>query len=120
MTGRVIDDGYVERARESPPRSPHASDGLARPDVVWFGESLPGEVFEASVRAMRDCSVCLAIGTSALVEPAASLPLLASETGAMLVEINPQSTPLSPCADIRIRYGAGAALVALATAIEGL
>jgi NAD-dependent deacetylase len=69
--------------------------GLLRPDVVWFGESLPSEVLEAAWAAAGHCRVMLVIGTSAVVHPAASLPLLALRNGARLVEVNPAETPLS-------------------------
>jgi len=77
-----------------PPRCPHCGDYL-RPDVVWFGESLPYEALATAVAAARACDVFLSIGTSAVVQPAASLPLEALQTGATIVEINPQPTPLS-------------------------
>lgn len=53
--------------------------GLLRPDVVWFGEMLPEGVFEKGAQAARQCELFLCIGTSAVVYPAASLPLLAKE-----------------------------------------
>lgn len=118
QTGRVIDDAYIENASDVPPKSPHSNAGLARPDVVWFGEMLPAEVLDAAVAAIGSCAVCLAIGTSALVEPAASLPLLAKQSGATLIEINPADTPLSLHADYRVRQPAGEALKALAEALE--
>jgi len=76
------------------PRCP-ACNGLLRPDVVWFGESLPGDALEAAFQAARQADVFLSIGTSALVEPAASLPMIALQAGAVLVEINPETTPIS-------------------------
>jgi NAD-dependent deacetylase len=118
VTGKPIDDELIRAATDVPPRSPHAEDGLARPDVVWFGEMLPAAVLDAAVQALRSCDACLAIGTSALVEPAASLPLLARESGAMLVEINPAETPLSQHADHCLRYSASVALTALAHALQ--
>jgi NAD-dependent deacetylase len=94
---------------ELPPRCP-ACGALARPDVVWFGEALPGDVLGAALDAARRCKLMLVIGTSALVQPAASLPLLALENGAHLVEINPQPTPLSHLADEVLREPAAQAL----------
>lgn len=73
--------------------------GLARPDVVWFGENLPAPAIHAAIEAAQSCQVCLVIGTSGLVHPAASLPHLARQHGARLVEINPELTPLSPQMD---------------------
>jgi NAD-dependent deacetylase len=79
---------------EIPPHCPHCG-ALARPDVVWFGESLPAEALATAFAAAQRCQVMLVIGTSAVVQPAASLPLVALQRGAYVVEINPQPTPLS-------------------------
>ncbi len=68
----------------------------ARPNVVWFGEALPQAIFGQAVEAFHNAELALVIGTSAVVEPAASLALLAKEQGAYLIEINPEPTPLSP------------------------
>ena len=94
-----------------PPRCP-SCDALARPDVVWFGESLPGDALDAAFAAARRCQLMLVVGTSALVHPAASLPLLALERGAYVVEINPHPTPLSAVVDEAIRRPAADALPA--------
>ncbi len=94
---------------EIPPRCPRCG-ALARPDVVWFGESLPGEALDAAFAAARRCRLMLVVGTSAVVQPAASLPLLALQGGARVVEINPQPTPLSDVADEVIRRLAAEAL----------
>jgi NAD-dependent deacetylase len=64
---------------------------LLRPDVVWFGESLPAAGLERAERAARDCEVFLSVGTSNLVEPAASLPWLAANAGALVIVVNPSS-----------------------------
>ena len=60
-----------------------------RPDVVWFGESLPVEALRRAEAAARSCAVFLSIGTSNLVEPAASLPWLAAAAGATVIVVNP-------------------------------
>ncbi len=85
----------------------------ARPNVVWFGETLPAAVLKAAVQAFAQCDVALVIGTSGLVEPAASLGKLAKQGGAYLIEINPEPTPLTPYADASLRLGAVAGMVAL-------
>ena len=96
---------------ELPPRCPSCG-ALARPDVVWFGEGLPGDALDAAFAAARRCQLMLVIGTSALVHPAASLPLMALDRGAYVVEINPQPTPLSAAVDEIIRQPAADALPA--------
>ena len=78
----------------------------ARPNVVWFGESLPGAIFEAATDAFAAAEVALVIGTSGVVEPAAGLARLAKNTGAYLIEVNPEPTPLSAVADSSLRLSA--------------
>ncbi len=80
---------------------------LLRPDVVWFGESLPPEALAAAMAAARTCDVFLCVGTSTVVEPAASLPFIALESGARVIEVNPQSTPLTASASVSLRGAAG-------------
>jgi NAD-dependent deacetylase len=103
---------------ELPPRCPDCG-ALARPDVVWFGESLPGEALDAAFDAAQRCQMMLVVGTSAVVQPAASLPLAALQRGAYVVEINPQTTPLSEVVDQAIREPAAKALPAWWRAIVG-
>lgn len=113
LTSRPIEDEWLAESGDCPPRSPWAQDGLARPDVVWFGESLPVAAMQAAMDAAVDCDFCFSIGTTSLVQPAASLPLLALEHGAGLIEINPRETPLSLHADLCMRDSALSALTAI-------
>jgi NAD-dependent deacetylase len=62
--------------------------GLVRPDVVWFGEVLPENALARATELARTADVFLSIGTSAVVYPAADLPLLARRFGAYTAEIN--------------------------------
>ncbi len=93
---------------EIPPRC--ACGALLRPDVVWFGEVLPEGAMREATEAARHAEVFLSIGTSALVYPAAALPDVAKGSGAYLVEINVETTPLSPLADEVILGPAAAVL----------
>ena len=70
-----------------------------RPDVVLFGEMLPPGAFEQSAKAASNCDLCFVVGTSALVYPAAELPMIAKSAGAYLCEVNPELTPLSEFCD---------------------
>ena len=88
--------------REIPPRCPHCGD-LIRPGVVWFGESLDPAVVDRAQRA-SDCDVFMAIGTSAIVYPAAGFVDVARRNGAFTVEINPEATPA--VVDLALRGGA--------------
>ncbi len=81
--------------------------GLLRPDVVWFGEGLDPEILNSAIELVEKAEVCLVVGTSALVQPAASLPLLTRESGGVVVEVNPEVTPLTEVAASSIRGLAG-------------
>lgn len=93
---------------EIPPRC--ACGALLRPDVVWFGERLPEDAMREAALAAGQAELFLSIGTSSVVYPAASLPEIAGGSGACLVEINIEPTPLSPLADEVIRAPAAEAL----------
>ena len=84
--------------------------GAVRPDVVLFGEMLPAGAFEFAAQQAADCDVCLVIGTSGLVYPAAGLPEIAKSAGAFVCEINPEPTPLSNLCDEVISGRAGEVL----------
>lgn len=91
--------------------------GKIRPDVVWFGEMLDDAVTDAAFTAADEAQVFLVVGTSALVHPAASIPLVAKRQGAILVEINPEETPLTPLADYHIAEKSGVFLPSLLSRI---
>lgn len=81
--------------------------GLLRPAVVWFGEALPPDAWDAAVAAAGECDVFLVVGTSALVYPAASLPAIGLRAGARLIEVNRDQTPLTAQAEVSLRGPAG-------------
>jgi NAD-dependent deacetylase len=89
------------------------TNGLERPDVVWFGEMLPEDALRRASAAARACDVFLSVGTSTVVEPAASLPFAALEAGAAVIEVNPTRTPLSDRARVWVQGAAGTSLPAL-------
>ena len=78
---------------EIPPRC--NCGGILRPDAVFFGEMIPAEAMWRSRKAAIDCDLMLVVGTSAVVQPAAMIPVIAKENGAKIVEINPERTPLT-------------------------
>ncbi len=108
----------VERWDASSGEVPHCPScgALLRPDVVWFEEMLPQEALAAAEEAARRCDLMLVAGTSAEVYPAAALPALARAAGALVVEINPDSTPLTHRVDYALRAPSGIALPALVAA----
>ena len=94
---RCLSCHEVRENRELLPRLPPrcACEGLLRPDVVWFGEPLPYDLLKRSIRAVEACDLMLVIGTSSLVQPAASMALEALARGTAVVEVNLDPTPLS-------------------------
>ncbi len=104
--------------RPLPPRCPRCGDPL-RPGVVWFGEALPAAALTEAERAARTAEVFLVVGTSGVVEPAASLARIAAGHGALVVEINPEVTALTDIAAVSLRAAAGSALPAIAERVAG-
>ena len=90
-----------------------ACGGLIRPDIVWFGEPLPDAPWNAAVDAVRDADLLVVVGTSAIVYPAAGLPELALARGTVVVEVNPEPTPLSSSVTATVRESASTALPVL-------
>jgi NAD-dependent deacetylase len=84
--------------------------GLIRPDIVWFGEQLPDGPWNASVGAVHNADILIVVGTSGLVYPAAGLPEMALAQGTVVVEVNPELTPLSESATLVVRQSASEAL----------
>ena len=103
---RCAAEGTVAEDRRAPlPEIPPRCrcGGLLRPDVVWFGEMLPEGVMDDAAAAARSAAVFLVVGTSSVVYPAAGLPAVARASGAWVVEINPEPTPLSDDMDEVLR-----------------
>lgn len=110
---RCLAEGTVTENREVPLSNlpPYCGCGsLLRPNVVWFGESLSTEDQARSFAAAGSTDVFLTIGTSAFVQPAASLPLVAKDRGAFVVEVNPTPTPITPFVDSHLQGAAGVIL----------
>ena len=104
----------------SPGEVPSCGVCLARlrPAVVWFGESLPDGALRAADEAIRGCDTILVVGTSGIVQPAASFAFEARRRGARVVEVNPQETPISQLADVSLRGPSGFELPALLSEAE--
>lgn len=100
----------IGRPPEVPPLPVCACGSLMRPDVVWFGEALPSDVLQRAFDEATRSDVMIVAGTSAVVHPAAGLPLEVKRHGGAVIEINPDATPLSSMADLSIRMPAGKAM----------
>jgi NAD-dependent deacetylase len=111
--GRTHDgplDAYVDGAQWVEPMRCTICEDRIRPGVVWFGEALPDDAWDAATEAAMHCTLMLVVGTSGLVYPAAGLPALARRHGAVVVEINPEPTALSTEVDHVWRATAAQAL----------
>ena len=118
---RCTREGTVREDRRVPlPEIPPRCEcgALLRPDVVWFGEMLPEREMAEAERGTRRAELFLVIGTSALVYPAAGLPAIATQSGAYLVEINMEPTPLSDLAD-EVLTGPAARILPELLGLEG-
>lgn len=103
---------YPTRARWTPGAVPLCECGeILKPDVVLFGEPIPWLAQEQAEEEARTCGVLLVVGTSAQVSPACDIPRIAKESGAAVIEINPEETPLTASVtDIHLPGGASAIL----------
>ena len=84
---------------------PHCLEcgALLRPDIVWFGEALDPQILEEAMTLAAAAEACLVVGTSSVVQPAASLPLLTRQSGGRVVEVNPEATSLTSAAHSSLR-----------------
>lgn len=122
LHGHIAQDQWLDAPRACcdpeaaepgrPPRCPVCGN-LRRPAVVWFGEHLPAPALEAAERAARECELMLVVGTSGEVYPAAGLAFTAHQSGARVVILNPEPTPLDAVAELRLPEPAAVCLPAL-------
>src|SRR5574340_156256 len=83
---------------------------ILRPDVVWFGEALPQDVWESAMVKASSCDIMIVVGTSLAVSPANLLPVYAKQNGAAIIEVNIEKTQMSSEMDLYIRESASKAL----------
>jgi len=76
---------------------------ILRPDVVWFGEPLPQDVWQKALIYANQCDAMVIVGTSLVVSPANTLPIYAKQNNALLIEINPEGTIMSSDMDYSVR-----------------
>jgi len=93
---------------ELPPRC--KCGNILRPDVVWFGEPLPQDIWSKAIVQASSCDMMFVVGTSLAVSPANMLPIYAKQNGATLIEVNPEETPMSKSMDLSVRSPSAKAL----------
>ena len=112
------DQKFDEDNLLSPVGCDYCRSGILRPAVVWFGEALPHMAFETAIEQLQSADLVVVIGSSGLVQPAASLPMIGRDAGAKIIEINPSATELSQTADVYIASTAAVALPSLVSDVR--
>lgn len=108
----------LPQSDEEPPRCHCGS--MIRPDVVWFGETLDSHDLEVAFDALSACDVVLVVGTSGIVYPAAGFPGVAKQSGASVIEVNPEISRITADADVFVQAEAGKALPPIVERVEEL
>lgn len=100
---RLLPEGALEA--DKPPRC--TCGAPLRPDVVWFGEAVPREAWRQALECCQECELMLVVGTSGVVQPAASLPYVVKGYGGKVIEVNPEETDLTQVSDLFLAGRAG-------------
>ncbi len=93
--GKVYGDDKIYQDSELVPKCSYCKKGSLRPNVVWFGENLDRDILDEAMKKSALCDVFIAVGTSGVVQPAASLPKIAYDNGAFVVDINIEYSAVS-------------------------
>jgi NAD-dependent deacetylase len=102
-TWRAAHTGPIDASSSDTLPTCEQCGALARPDIVWFGESLEPANIERAFSEASVADVCLVIGTSGVVQPAASMAAVTRQAGGAVIEVNPAETPITSIATISIR-----------------
>ena len=94
-------DNITDNFESLPPKC--TCGNILRPDVVWFGEALPQDVWKNAMEEASSCDIMIISGTSLVVSPANTLPIYAKQNGATLIEVNPEKTMMSNDMDLSIQ-----------------
>lgn len=111
-----FNDNITKPFEELPPKC--RCGKILRPDVVWFGEGLPQDVWSDAITHAQSCDVMIIAGTSLVVSPANTLPLYAKQNGAVLIEVNPEKTVMSSDMDLSVREKSAIALPELVSIVQ--
>ncbi|MCA0455557.1 MAG: NAD-dependent deacylase [Chloroflexi bacterium] len=100
-----------------PPPCPYCGR-LVRPDVVWFGEMLPRDELDRALDLARRSDVMLVVGTSGMVSPSAEMPYLVKDHGGVVIEVNPETTPITRIATLHLQGASGVVLPEVVAALD--
>jgi NAD-dependent deacetylase len=114
-----VDLALIPHDDDHAPQCPNCGAAV-RPDVVWYSEALPSGALHRAIAEASQCDVMLVIGTSGLVQPAASLPEIARQSKAFVIEINPVSGLLTSRVNLFLQGKSGALLPELVERIQTL
>jgi NAD-dependent deacetylase len=113
-----FEDDITTSFENLPPKCTKCAN-ILRPDVVWFGESLPQKVWNQAIIEANTCEIMIIAGTSLVVSPANTLPIYAKKNNAALIEVNPEHTQMSSEMDITFRTTSAKALPSIIKIFEG-
>ena len=110
--GKKYERDIIEERLQSGVEVPYCDDcsGILKPETISFGQAMPEDKMALSFKYARACDLCIVLGSSLVVYPAASVPIQAFESGAKLMIINRDETPLDQNADLVIHDSVGKAL----------
>ena len=111
-------DNITENFESLPPKC--KCGGMLRPDVVWFGEPLPQNIWQSAIKEASICDVMIIVGTSLVVSPANTLPVYAKQNGAILIEVNPEKTVMSNEMDLSIQTSSANALPTMLSILKNV
>ena len=112
-----FEDNIPTNFEHLPPKCTRCAN-ILRPDVVWFGESLPQKVWSQAIIEANTCDIMIIAGTSLVVSPANTLPVYAKENNATLIEVNPEQTQMSSEMDMTLRTTSAKALPSIIKIFE--
>ena len=112
---KKYDRDEIEARFDSGIKVPYCDDcgGILKPDTVAFGQAMPQEAMEQSIRYAGQCDLCMVLGSSLVVYPAASVPMHAVQSGARLMIVNREPTPQDGEADLVVHMSVSEALTGM-------
>jgi NAD-dependent deacetylase len=110
--GKRYDRDDIQRRLEAGLRVPYCDDcsGVLKPETISFGQAMPEDKMAAAFRYAEACDLCMVLGSSLVVYPAAAIPMHAADSGAKLIIINRDETPQDGRAHLVIRASLGETL----------